>query len=131
MPASSEGRRYNTLQTHYIEKVVTSADTGTTVNIGITPPGAHVINAGIVVTTAFAGGTPTIGIGTTADADGLASAVSVTSVGMKAADDLATSDDLYSTGDTTYTATLSASMTAGRALVFVEYIPADPAEAPA
>jgi hypothetical protein len=127
MAVGTTGRRYNTSQTHFVSKEVTNADTGTSVTIGKLPPGAYVINAGIIVGTAFAGGTPVISIGTLSDADGFASAVSVSSAGVKQADDMATSDDVYSTGEVTVTATPSASLTAGKGLVFVEYIPVDPA----
>lgn len=129
MAVGTTGRRYHTSQTHYVSKELTNADTGVEVTIGKLPPGAYVIDAGIVVGTAFAGGTPTINIGTDDDADGFASAVSVSSVGKKVADDLATSNDLYSTGEVTITATLSASLTAGSGLVYVQYIPVDPAVA--
>jgi hypothetical protein len=127
MAVGTTGRRYNTSQTHFVSKEVSNTDTGEEVTIGKLPPGAYVINAGIVVGTAFAGGTPTISIGTSDDADGFASAVATTAVGVKQADDMATSNDVYSTGEVTVTATLSASLTAGKGLVFVEYIPVDPA----
>jgi hypothetical protein len=113
--------------THFVSKELTSDDTGNEVTIGYLPPGAYIKEVGIIVGTAFAGGTPTINIGTSDDADGFASAVAVSSVGRKLADDMTTSNDLYSTGEVTVTATLSASLTAGQGLVFVEYIPVDPA----
>ncbi len=127
MAEGTQGRRYHTSQTHFVSKEITSDDTGNEVTVGYLPPGAYIINAGIVVGTAFAGGTPTINIGTSDDADGFASAVSIASVGIKQADDLATSNDVYSTGEVQVTATPSASLTAGNGLVFVEYIPVDPA----
>ena len=129
MALGTNGVRYHTQQTHYVAVEVTSADTGTTVTVGKLPPGAYIIGGGIVVGTAFSGGTPTIGIGTLDDPDGLATAVAVTSTGLKAADEIATSNDMTSSGESTITATLSASMSAGQGLVFVEFIPVDPAVA--
>jgi hypothetical protein len=129
MAEGTTGVRYHTQQTHYVAAVVTSDDTGTTVTVGKLPPGAYIKDAGIIVKTAFAGGTPTIGIGANDDPDGIASAVAVTSAGLKAADELATSNDLSISGENTITATLSASMTSGEGLVFVEFIPVDPAVA--
>lgn len=94
-------------------------------NIGILPAGALVVDAGVSVTTPFAGGTPqTLDIGTAADPDGFATALVITSAGRKVADELATSDDLYMSSDTVVTATLSAGATvsAGAGFVYVTYI---------
>jgi hypothetical protein len=129
MALGTNGVRYHTQQTHYVAVEVTDADTGNEVIVGKLPPNAYVIGGGIVVGTAFTGGTPTINIGTSDDADGFGSAVSVSSVGFKTVDDLATSNDVNATGEVTVTATLSASLTAGKGLVFIEFIPVDPAVA--
>jgi hypothetical protein len=93
--------------------------------VGMLPAGAVIVDAGVIVTTAFAGGTPqTLDIGANGDADGLATALVITSAGRKAADELATSDDLYITADSAVTATLSAgaTVTAGAGYVYVSYI---------
>lgn len=93
--------------------------------IGTLPKGAAVVDAGVFVTTAFAGGTPqTIDIGTSADGDGFATALVITSAGRKVADELATSDDLVMLADTDVTATLSAGATpsAGAGYAYVSYI---------
>ena len=108
---------------HYVSvPIVYTTLTGT---IGTLPAGALVLNAGIVVTTPFAGGTPqTLDMGTAADPDGFATALVITSAGQKVADELATSDDLYISADTTVTYTLSAGATvsAGAGYVYVSYI---------
>lgn len=93
--------------------------------IGKLPAGAAIVDAGVVVTTAFAGGTPqTLDIGVGADTDSLATALVVTSKGLKAADELATSVDMYLSADTDVNATLSAGATpsAGAGYVYVSYI---------
>ena len=93
--------------------------------IGKLPAGAAIVDAGVVVTTAFAGGTPqTLDIGVGADTDSLATALVVTSKGLKAADELATSVDMYLSADPDVNATLSvgASPSAGAGYVYVSYI---------
>lgn len=108
---------------HYVTApIVYTTLTGT---IGKLPAGAAVVDAGIFVTTPFAGGTPqTLDLGTSADPDGFATALVITSAGRKQADELATSDDLYMSADTDVTYTLSAGATpsAGAGYVFVAYI---------
>lgn len=93
--------------------------------IGKLPAGAAIVDAGVIVTTAFAGGTPqTLDIGVGADTDSLATALVITSKGRKAADELATSVDMYLSADTDVNATLSAGATvsAGAGYVYVAYI---------
>lgn len=116
-------REYQTEQVHYVVcPVVYTTLTGT---IGTLPAGAMVVDAGFLVTTPFAGGTPqTLDMGTSADPDGFATALVITSAGRKAADELATSDDLYMSADTNVTYTLSAGATvsAGAGYAYVSYI---------
>lgn len=122
----TNARKYHTDQVHYVSCPVVYTTLSYT--IGKLPAGALVIDAGIVVTTAFAGGTPqTLDMGTSADGDGFATALAINSAGKKAADELATSDDLYIAADTDVTATLSAGATpsAGAGYVFVAYIMAN------
>lgn len=124
MPAA---REYHTQQTHYLRKAVTFANDGTAVTVGKLPAGAVVLDAGVVVTTAFNAGTSnTIDVGTSADDNGFASAIALGTVGKIAADDLATSDDLYSASEVEITATVNltgTAATAGSAIVYVEYLP--------
>lgn len=116
-------RQYQTEQVHYVSCPIVYTTLSYT--IGILPKGAAVVDAGVVVTTPFAGGTPqTLDMGTAADPDGFATALVITSAGRKAADELATSDDLVMAADTAVTATLSAGATvsAGAGYAYVSYI---------
>lgn len=116
-------RKFHHDLVHYVTKPIVYTTLSYT--IGKLPKGAAVIDAGVVITTGFAGGTPqTLDIGTSGDGDGFASALVITSAGLKAADELATSDDLYMSADTDVTATLSAGATpsAGAGYVYVGYI---------
>lgn len=124
--AGTIARLYQTDQVHYL--VAPIVYTQLDYVIGKRPGGSLIIDAGVVVTTAFAGGTPqTLNMGANGDVDGLATALVITSAGLKAADELATSDDLYSATDSDVTATLSAGATtsAGAGFVYVAYIMAD------
>lgn len=121
--AGTVARLYQTEQVHYIVAPIVYTKLSTT--IGVLPKGAAVIDAGVFVTTAFAGGTPqTLDLGTSADTDGFATALVITSAGRKQADELATSDDLVMAADTTVVATLSAGATvsAGAGYAYVAYI---------
>lgn len=116
-------RKFHTDQVHYVTCPIVYTTLAYT--IGKLPAGAAVIDAGVIVTTAFAGGTPqTLDIGTSADPDGFATLLVITSAGKKVADELATSDDLYQTADTDVTATLTAGATpsAGAGYVYVAYV---------
>lgn len=115
--------------THFLRKDITFNDNGLVITLGKLPPGAIVINAGVVVTTAFnAGSTNVLDIGTSDDDDGFATDLALGTIGRIAADELATSNDLYSaTAEITCTATVALSgtaATAGAGVVFVEYLPA-------
>lgn len=126
MTVGSTARLYHTDQIHYVTCPIVYTTLSYT--IGKLPKGAAVVDAGVFVTTAFAGGTPqTLDIGTSGDPDGFATALVITSEGRKAADELATSDDLVMTEDTDVTATLSAGATtsAGAGYVYVAYIMVD------
>lgn len=125
MTNPSTARVYHTNQTHYFRKRIIFSDT--VVTLGVIPAGAIVINAGVVVTTAFnAGTTNVLDIGTSGDDDGFATDLALGTIGRIAADELATSNDLYSTSDVTLTATYAqtgTAATAGKGFVFVEFIP--------
>ena len=120
---ATTARKFHHDLVHYVSApVVYTTLTGT---IGKLPAGALVVANGFVVTTPFAGGTPqTIDMGTAADPDGFSSALVITAAGLKVADELATSDDLYMSADTDVTYTLSAGATpsAGAGYAFVSYI---------
>lgn len=121
--AGTVARLYQTEQVHYVTCPIVYTTLSYT--IATLPKGAAIIDAGVFVTTAFAGGTPqTLDIGVGADTDGLATALVITSKGLKAADELATSDDLVLSSDTAVNATLSAGATvsAGAGYVYVAYI---------
>lgn len=119
-------RKYHTDQVHYL--VCPIVYTTLSYTIGKRPAGSVVVDAGVVITTAFAGGTPqTIDMGPSSDTDGYATALVVTSAGKKVADELATSDDLYTAVDVDETVTISAGATpsAGAGYAFVAYIMAN------
>ena len=125
MSNPSQARQYHTQQVHYFRRAITFSETGT-LTIGVIPAGAVVINAGVVVTTAFnAGTTNTLDIGTSADTDGFATALALGTVGRIVADEMATSNDLYSTSDVTLQCVVTLSGTAattGAGFVYVEYV---------
>lgn len=121
------GRQYHTQQVHYLRKLITYKDDGTQKTVGYLPPGAVVVDAWAVVTTAFNdSGTDVIDIGTSGDPDGFASALDVSSVGRKAADDLATSDDLKAGASGVKVVAQydgsNSNATAGEAVVVVAYV---------
>lgn len=95
--------------------------------VGVIPAGAIVINAFMIVTTAFnAATTNVIDLGTSGDGDGFATDLAAGVVGRIMADELATSDDLLNvTSDVTITAEYAqtgAAATAGSCIVVVEFI---------
>lgn len=113
---------------HYLRKAIAFSDGATAVvTVGVIPAGALVLRGGVCVTTAFNAGTANvIDIGTSADDDGFATDLALGTIGVIAADEMATSNDAYVTSDTTITATLALSgtaATAGAGFVWVEYIP--------
>lgn len=121
--AATVAREYHQDMVHYVTCPIVFSTLS--YNVGVLPAGALVVDAWVQVTTAFAGGTPqTIDVGIGSDPDDFATALVITSVGRKAADELATATDLYMLVDTTVTATLSAGVTptAGTGFVVVEYI---------
>jgi hypothetical protein len=120
---ATAARKYHEDLVHYVTCPIVY--TTLSYNIGVLPAGAAIVNAGVVVTTPFAGGTPqTLDIGTAANGDAYATALVITSAGNKAADELATATETYLSADTTVTATLSAGATvsAGAGYVYISYI---------
>lgn len=80
--------------THVISKDFTFADNGLTLELGYVPVGATVIRGGVVVSTAFNAGTGNVlDIGTAADPDGFATDLALGTIGVIAADEMATTND--------------------------------------
>ncbi len=125
MSNPSQARVLHTQQTPYFRRRINFSETGT-ITIGTIPAGAVIINAGVVVTTAFnAGTTNTLDIGTSGDTDGFATALALGTIGRIVADEMATSNDLYSTSEVTLQCVVTLSgtaATAGEGFVYVEYI---------
>lgn len=123
--AGTTARSYHTHQVHYVSADIDYSDNGASVSLGYVPAGAYLIRGGVVVTTAFNGDTTnTLNLGTAADADEFGSALALGTVGVIAADEMATTNGSYLTADTeifaAVTSTASASAGAGRA--WMEYI---------
>ena len=107
-----------------LRKKITFADANTAVVVGKMPAYSHVVGGGIHVTTVFAGGTPTAGIGfigNTTNAVGYASALVTTAIGFIAIDDLATTSNIMQTVETTVTCTPATGATSGEAYVIVMF----------
>jgi hypothetical protein len=125
MSNPSTARVFASQQVHYFRRRIIFSETGT-LTLGVIPAGAVVINAGVVVTTSFNAGTAnTLDIGTSADTDGFATLLALGTVGRIVADEMATSNDLYSTSEVTLQCVVTLTGTAattGEGFVFVEYI---------
>ena len=116
-------RKYHQDVVHTITKPI--AYTDGTVTVGTLPAGAAVIGSRIVVTIAFAGGTPqTLSIGVAGTVGSYASALVLTTVGVIAGAGMPTSTKSYQTTDTDVIATLTAGVTptAGNGYVIVDYV---------
>lgn len=125
--AATRAKQFHTDQVMYIARTVSyAAGASAVTTIGTLPAGAVVLNAGVVVTTAFnAGTTNVMDIGTASDDDGFATDLALGTIGRIVADELATSNDCLMTADTAITATLALTGTAattGSGVVYVEYI---------
>jgi len=122
-------RQLHTQQVHYYRKAFALLDlpTGVEVDIATLPAGSIIQDAYVVVTTAFNSSvSDLLDMGTNADPNGFMSAVSVASAGKKSADDLATSDDLYSANEVTVSLTRTESgtaATAGALIAVILFIP--------
>jgi hypothetical protein len=112
---------------HYLRRGVSEADEGLgALTVGVLPAGAIVVQAGIIVVTAFNGTSPIVDIGTSGDGDGFATDLALGTIGNIVWDELATSNDLYSASEVTVTCTVSATgndSTAGYGVVYVGFIP--------
>lgn len=126
--AGTNARAYHQHMVHYLRKRITYADNGTTVTIGKLPAYSTVIRAGVVVTTAFNGDSSNIlDIGVTGNTDDFATDIALGTVGVIAADDMATATSAYNTSDIDAVAVVvsTASASAGVGYVWVEYMIAD------
>lgn len=128
--AGSTAREYQTHQVHYLRRAISFSDGATAVlSVGTIPAGSTVIRGGVVVTTAFnAGSGNVLDIGTSADDDGFATDLALGTIGVIAADEMATTNDAYVTSDTAITATLAltgTAATAGAGFVWIEYLVPD------
>lgn len=121
---ASVARKFHHNLTHFVSVPVVYAAPGA-ITIGKLPAGAAIVDAGIIITTPFAGGTPqTLTLGTAGAATGLSTALTLTAAGKQAANALGTSTILYQAADTDIVATLSAGATpsAGAGYAYVVYI---------
>ena len=112
---------------HYLRRNISEADEGLgSLTLGVIPAKAIVVTAGVVVATGFNGTSPILDIGTSGDPDGYATNLVLATAGLIVWDELATSNDFYSTSETTIVCDVSATgndSTAGYGVVFVGYIP--------
>jgi hypothetical protein len=122
------GRRYHTAQTHFLRADVTYAQNSGTV--GVLPPGALVIRGGIHVETGFNDTTgDDIDVGVAGGDDDLFhSACDVNSQADTAFDDLAAANSYSATARTVtwnYTTAATGDGSAGLAVIWLEYVPAN------
>ena len=125
--AGTDARKYHTYQKHYLMADFVFASAAVTITLGTVPAGATVIDAGVVVSTAFNSGTSDkLDIGTDGDTNGMATLLELQTIGRIVADEMATSNDLgpYAADDiiqAVYTPVGTAA-TAGAGRVYVEYL---------
>lgn len=125
--AGTTAQEYHTNQVHFVTCPIVYTTAGA-YTVGKLPAGAAVIGGGVVITTAFAGGTPqTLDVGISGDTSDFASALVLTALGVQVFDDMATASKAYMSADTDVIATLSAGATvsAGAGYVYVQYIMAN------
>lgn len=124
--AGDVGQDYATNQVMYLAKSIAYTDNGVAKTLGVIPPGAVVLRGGVAVTTAFNAGTSNVcDIGTSGDDDGFATDLALGTIGNIVADEMATTNDQYSTSAVTITATVALSgtaATAGAGVAWIEYI---------
>ena len=126
--AGTTARAHNELGCEHFRRVnIVFGSAAKTYSLGFVPLGAIVVDAGVVVSTAFNSGTSdTLDIGTAADTDGFATLLTLVTIGRIVADEMATSNDLGPyTADTeiqaVYTPT-GAAATTGAAEAYVRYL---------
>ncbi len=118
---------YGVVQT--MIKKITFADLGSTVTIGKMPAYSHVIGGGVHVVTAFdSSGTDLLDvgfIGSTTDADGYATDLTLAAIGYLTLDELGAISNIMQTVETTVTCIAAQSVadaTAGEAYVIVNFV---------
>lgn len=125
--AGDSGRSFVSQQVHYARKRFTFADTTAVALTLVTlPPRALVLRGGVAVIEAFNFGTNNLlDIGTTNDDDGFATNLALTTIGIIVADEMATSNDFYTTAtqDVTFTPDITGTPgTTGIADVWIEFL---------
>ncbi len=126
--AGSTGRQFHQQLVHYISRYIALADAtnGVAYTLGVIPPRAIVLRGGVAVIEAFNYGTNNLlDIGTSGDDDGFATNLALTTIGIIAADEMATSNDFYSTSEQTITFTPELTGTAGttgKIVVWMEFL---------
>lgn len=128
--AGDYGQLHHTNQVHYLARTFTFADDDVVKSVGYLPPGAAVIDCGVVVTTAFVGGSPVCDMGTAADPDAFASAIALGTAG--AIRDVSTNpliaNNDYSAASAVQivvSLTSGSTITDGSGIAFVTYVMAD------
>lgn len=130
----STARYYAQQQTHYLRRNFTFAEgDGAVIVVGHIPAGSIVVGGGVHVDVAFDAGTlNTADVGyaahgtVAADPNGLASALTLGSAGLKPLDEIGAATNRVFQEDTQITATLALTGTAattGSGTILVEYIP--------
>lgn len=111
---------------HCIQRGISEADEGLgALDIGTIPAYAIVVGAGIIVATAWNGTTPIADLGPSGDPDGWATDLALGTIGNIVWDELATSNDLYSTSEVRAQVTVSATgndSTAGYGIAYVQFM---------
>lgn len=125
--AGAQGQEFHQNMVHYVSGIILHTDDDLVVSFGKIPPTAVVIRVGCVVTTAFAGGSPVMDIGTSADPDAFGSALVMGTAGHitdLSTDPHVSNDDYSATADLTLVASLTSgsTITAGRAVVYATYV---------
>lgn len=123
-------RLLSTQQVHFLRKRITFADYGTTVTVGWMPAKSSVIYGGVHIVTAFnSSGTDLLNVGfvgTTTDADGYATLLTLAAVGFIPLDELGATTNIQDTAVVQVTCAPAQSVadaTAGVADVVIWYVP--------
>ncbi len=124
--AGDVGQQYPQNMVHYVAKTITYTDDDLVVTVGTLPPSAAVIDCGLVVTTAFSGGSPVVDLGTAAAAPLLVYRQDTGTIRDVSSNPLIANDD-YSTSAQNVVASLTSgsTITAGSGIAFFTYILAD------
>lgn len=121
--AGSKAREHHENMVHYHAKTVTYSNANTTVTLGIIPAGAVVIEAGVVVTTAFNGSSPVVDIGTSDDSDAFGTDLDLSTAGRIIDTAINANNDFSASADVTVVAALNdSSASAGSGVVYVMYL---------